>query len=86
MLRIARIDTPGLLHHVMIRGIERRNRQREAKGSASARDLLCYWSVVELGMSMVDLARKFEITPVAVSYAVQREEKLAKAMNYQLQT
>ena len=24
MLRIARIDTPGLLHHVMIRGIERR--------------------------------------------------------------
>ena len=24
MPRIARIDTPGLLHHVMIRGIERR--------------------------------------------------------------
>lgn len=24
MLRIARLDTPGLLHHVMIRGIERR--------------------------------------------------------------
>ncbi len=24
MLRIARIDTPGLLHHVMTRGIERR--------------------------------------------------------------
>jgi len=24
MLRIARIDTPGLLNHVMIRGIERR--------------------------------------------------------------
>ena len=24
MLRAARLDTPGLLHHVMIRGIERR--------------------------------------------------------------
>ena len=24
MLRTARLDTPGLLHHVMIRGIERR--------------------------------------------------------------
>ena len=24
MPRIARLDTPGLLHHVMIRGIERR--------------------------------------------------------------
>ena len=24
MLEIARLDTPGLLHHVMIRGIERR--------------------------------------------------------------
>jgi hypothetical protein len=24
MLRIARLDSPGLLHHVMIRGIERR--------------------------------------------------------------
>ncbi len=24
MLGIARLDTPGLLHHVMIRGIERR--------------------------------------------------------------
>ena len=24
MTRIARLDTPGLLHHIMIRGIERR--------------------------------------------------------------
>ena len=24
MPRIARLDTPGLLHHIMIRGIERR--------------------------------------------------------------
>jgi REP-associated tyrosine transposase len=51
-----------------------------------ARDLLCYWTVVELGMPMVDLARKFNITPSAVSYAVQRGEKMAKEQGYQLGT
>ena len=43
-----------------------------------ARDVLCYWSVVELGMSLVDVARRFDMTPAAVSYAVQRGEKRAK--------
>jgi len=42
--------------------------------------------VVELGIPMVDLARKFDITPAAVSYAVQRGEKMAKAGGYQLET
>ena len=51
-----------------------------------ARDLFCYWTVVELGMSMVDLARKFDMTPAAVSYAVQRGEKMAKQRGYQLET
>ena len=50
-----------------------------------ARDLLCYWTAVELGMTVVDLARKFDMTPAAVSYAVQRGEKLAKKRNYQLE-
>jgi putative transposase len=50
-----------------------------------ARDLLCYWTVIELGMSMVDLARKFDMTPSAVSYAVQRGEKIAKERGYQLE-
>jgi hypothetical protein len=50
----------------------------------SIRDLLGYWTVVELGMSMVDLARKFDITPGAVSYAVQRGEKIAKEGGHQL--
>ena len=51
-----------------------------------ARDLLCYWTVVELGMPMVDLARKFDLTPAAVSCAVQRGEKIAKEKDYQLET
>jgi len=33
---------------------------------------------IELGMPMVNLARKFDITPAAVSYAVQRGEKWQK--------
>jgi len=56
------------------------------KDRVRARDLLCYWTVVELGMPMVDLARKFDITPAAVSYAVQRGEKVAKERDYQLET
>jgi hypothetical protein len=59
----------------MIRGIERRDR-------VDARDLLCYWVVVELGIPMVDVARRFDITPAAVSISVQRGEKTAK--NYKL--
>jgi transcriptional regulator CtsR len=35
---------------------------------------------------MVDLARKFDIMPAAVSYAVQGGEKMAKERGYQLET
>ena len=50
-----------------------------------ARDLLCYWAVVDLGMSMVDVARRLDNTPAAVSYSVQRGEKAAKEEDYQLE-
>ncbi len=60
-----------------------RGRQKER---VKARDLVCYWSVVELGMSMVDVARRFDIMPAAVSYSVQRGEKMAKKEGYQLET
>ncbi len=40
----------------------------------------------ELGMPMVDLAKKFAITPAAVSYAVQRGEQVAKERDYQLES
>ncbi len=42
--------------------------------------------MVELGMPMLDLARKFAITPAAVSDAVQREEKMPREQGYQLET
>jgi len=56
------------------------------KDRVRARDLLFYWTAVELGMPMVDLARKFNITPASVSYAVQRGEKMTKERGYQLET
>jgi len=42
--------------------------------------------VFELGTPMVDLAMKFDITPAAVSYAVQRGDKMAKEQGFQLET
>jgi len=51
-----------------------------------ARDLFCYWAAVEVGMSMVNVARKVDLTSPAVSCAVQRGEKMAKGGDYQLET
>ena len=55
------------------------------KDRVMARDLICYWAVAELGMTMVDVARRFDITPSAVSYSVRRGEKMAKKENFQLE-
>ena len=46
-----------------------------------ARDLFCYWAMVELGEPMIDLARRF--LHYAICYSVQRGEKLAKQEGYQ---
>jgi len=62
--------------------IASKGRQRDR---VRARDLLCFWSVNELGISMVDLARRFEVTSAAVSCAVQRGEKMALKENYRLE-
>ena len=64
-------------NHIIGRGRE--------KGSVEARDLLCYWSAMELGISMADLAKMLGMTISAVSYAAQRDEKTAKEGGYQLQ-
>jgi putative transposase len=76
------IDRVSKLFKVERAYITGKGRQKER---VQARDLLCYWTVSELGMSMVDLARKFDITPAAVSYAVQRGEKIAKGRGYKLE-
>jgi len=77
------VERVSILFHVEKDYITGRGRQKDR---VRARDLLCYWAVVELGMPMVDLAGKFDITPAAVSYAVQRGEKMAKEQGYKLET
>ncbi|MEW6187816.1 MAG: hypothetical protein AB1585_18960 [Thermodesulfobacteriota bacterium] len=62
--------------------ITSKGRQRDR---VRARDLLCFWSANELGISMVDLARRFEVTSAAVSCAVRRGEKMALEKNYRLE-
>ena len=77
------VERVSILFQVEKDYITGRGRQNDR---VRARDLLFYWTVVELGMPMVDLARKFDITPAAVSYAVQRGEKMTKERGYQLET
>lgn len=50
----------------------------------TARSLLCYWAVRELGMSMASLAKKFNISTVAVSKSVKRGAEIAKREGYEL--
>lgn len=54
--------------------------QRKVK----ARSLFCFWAVKELGMSLVELARRLEITPPAVGYSVERGEAIARENGYRL--
>ncbi len=58
-----------------------RSRQRTR---AAARALFCYWAVRELGITQQELARRLDMTPSGVGYAVQRGEALAAANGYRL--
>ena len=76
------VDRVSLLFQLDKDYITGRGRQKDR---VQARDLVCYWAVNGLGIPMVDLARKFVMTPAAVCYAVHRGEQIAKAQNYQLE-
>ena len=49
-----------------------------------ARDLICYWANLELGISITSLAKQFERSQSTMSVAVRRGEKLAKENHYRL--
>ena len=55
-----------------------------AKRLVTARSLVCYWAVRELGYSVTDLARRLGMTQPAVGYAVSRGEKIANERNVSL--
>jgi len=75
------VDRVSLLFQLEKDYITERGRQKDR---VQARDLVCYWSAIELGISMADLARRFGITLAAVSYAVKRGENVAKEGGYLL--
>jgi len=55
------------------------------KARVAARDLVCYWAVHELGVSLTDLAKRFDLSPSGISYAVSRGEMIAAENNYRLE-
>ena len=49
-----------------------------------AKSLLCYCANRQLGVSMARLSRRMNVSVMAVSYAVQRGEKIARELNFSL--
>jgi chromosomal replication initiation ATPase DnaA len=86
MLRQARIDAPSALHHIIIRGIERKGifyhhfgidhkvLLSDAKGSkvAQARAVLSHIATRDFSFSGSEVARRLQVDRSAVSRAVRR--------------
>jgi hypothetical protein len=96
MPRKSRIDTPGALHHIIARGIERRsifgddhdrdNFLKRLGMVLSETGTKCYaWASKELGMSQVFLAQKFKVSQPAISAAIRRGEKIIIERKLQLE-
>jgi hypothetical protein len=90
MPRQARLDAPGVCHHIIIRGIERRRIFRNEKDREDFLDRLevllgrtCFWAVRELGIPM-SLAKKLGLSGPGVGYAVERGEMIAREYGYSL--
>ncbi|MBK5102538.1 MAG: hypothetical protein JJE15_16395 [Desulfobacteraceae bacterium] len=49
-----------------------------------ARSILCYWATDRLGISQMELAKRFKLTQPAVSQAVRRGKDLVKSQLYSL--
>jgi len=58
-----------------------RGRQKQR---VEARSLAIYWTVRELGLTGISLARRYHLTQPSIVYAVQRGEKIAREENYKL--
>lgn len=67
--------------HVALEDIFSRGKQ---KTKVVARSVFCYWASRELGIPYSELARRLYISIPAVSYSVERGEKIVKDRGYQL--
>ena len=75
------VEKVALIFQLEKEYITAKGRQKER---VQARDLACYWSSVELGISMANLSEKLGMTIAAVSYAVKRGSNVAQKRGYQL--
>jgi hypothetical protein len=75
MPRLARLEGPGSLHHIMITGIERRKIFRDAKDRENFLE--------RLGNLLLE-TNTVKISLAGVGYAVQRGEMMAREGGYQL--
>ncbi|OEU67630.1 MAG: hypothetical protein BBJ57_10730 [Desulfobacterales bacterium PC51MH44] len=89
MPRKSRIDAPGALHHIIVRGIERKtifkddadkdNFLERLKNILTDSNTSCFvWASRELGMSMVQLSKRLKISQPTASQSATRGEKIAK--------
>jgi len=75
MPRQARLDAPGTLHHVIVRGIERRtivDDDTDREEFVDRMGKIAFVLVVEEGMSMADTARLLGVTTPAISSAIRK--------------
>jgi hypothetical protein len=86
MPRKARIDAPGALHHIIVRGIDPEQVWTAGKHpiTVKARSLMCYWAVRRLDFSATELSKKLGVSQPSVSISVKRGEKIAKTMQLEL--
>ncbi len=69
------------LSHMDPREVLAKGRQQP---KVTARSLLCFWAVRELGLPLTELARQLGLSPPGVSYAVQRGETIIRENHYEL--
>ena len=43
--------------------------------------MICYWATIELGITIIKLEKRLDMTLAAISYAIKRGETIAKEMN-----
>ena len=56
----------------------------KSRANVRARDMVCYWSNNELGLSQVYLAKMFGISQPAVCSAIRRGQEFVKRRGYTL--
>jgi len=79
MPRQARLDAPGTLHHVIVRGIEKRRkelRMGSRRGRiCQVRSQIAYELVEQYGLPLAEVARQLGVTTSAISKAINRITK-----------